>query len=59
MLPEPEFVNLLRSLGIDPNLLVQQLYLKYWSARLHRLAESIPGLLRLLQIRALAGRYVK
>ncbi len=29
-------------------------YLTYLSARLHRLAESIPGLLQLLQIRAQA-----
>ncbi len=30
-------------------------YLTYWPARLHRLAESIPGLLIRLQIRALVG----
>ncbi len=41
--PEPEFVNLLRSPGIDSEHGGQegQLYLTY---RLHRLAESIPGL---------------
>jgi hypothetical protein len=43
---EPEFVNLLKSPGIDsqPDGLVRQLYWTYWPARLHRLAESIPGL---------------
>jgi hypothetical protein len=54
--PEPEFVNLLRSPGIDsqPGGPVRQPYLTYQSAMLHRLAEStvIPGLLKHLQIRA-------
>ncbi len=48
---EPEFVNLLRSSGIDSQHgeLVRP-------ARLHRLAESIPGLpLKRLQIRALVA----
>ncbi len=42
--PEPVFVNLLRSPGIDfqPGGTVRQPYLSYRSARLHRLAESIP-----------------
>jgi hypothetical protein len=46
---EPVFVNLLRSPEIDshPGGPEQQLYLS------HRLAESIPGLLKRLQIRAL------
>jgi hypothetical protein len=41
---EPEFVNILRSLGIDsqPGRPVRQPYLTHWPARLHRLAESIP-----------------
>ncbi len=41
---EPVFVNHLRSAGIDsqPGRPVQQLYLKYRLARLHRLVESIP-----------------
>ncbi len=41
--------------GIDyqPSGPVQQSYLTYRPARLHRLAESIPGLLKRLQIRAL------
>ncbi len=44
--PEPVFVNLLRSPGIDaqPGGPVRQPYLTYWPARLHRLAESIPGI---------------
>ncbi len=57
---EPEFVNILRSPGIDsqPGGPVRQPYLAYRSARLHRLAESIPwnrfpGVLKRLQIRAL------
>ncbi len=42
--PEPVFVNLLRSPGIDsqPDGPVWQPSLSYWLARLHRLAESIP-----------------
>ncbi len=53
--PEPEFLNLLRSSGIDsqPGGLVRQPCLMYWPARPHRLAESIPVLLKRLQIRAL------
>jgi hypothetical protein len=31
--------------------------LSYWPARLYRLAESIPGLLRSLKIPSLAGWY--
>ncbi len=52
---DPEFVNLLRSPGIDSQLggLARQPYLTYRPARLHRLSESIPGLLKRLQIRAL------
>ncbi len=52
------FVNLLRSPGIDsqPGKLVRQSYLLYRPARLHRLAESISGLLKSLQIRAQAGQ---
>jgi hypothetical protein len=34
---------------------VRQIGLSYWPARLHRLAESIAGLLKSLQIRALGG----
>jgi hypothetical protein len=51
---EPEFVNLLRGSGIDSQLggPVRHPYLMYWPARLHRLAKSIPGLLKRLQIRA-------
>ncbi len=53
--PELEFVNLLRSPGIDsqPGRPIRKPYLTYRPARLHRLAESIPGLLTRLQIRAL------
>ena len=53
--PEPEFVNILRSPGIDsqPGGSVRQPYLTYRPAWLHRLAESIPGLLKRLQILAL------
>jgi hypothetical protein len=52
--PEPEFVNLLRSPGIDsqPGGPVLQPYLTYRSASQHSLAESIPGLLKRLQVRA-------
>jgi hypothetical protein len=52
---EPVFVYLLRSPGIDskPGGPVQQPYLTYRPAGPHRLAESIPGLLKRLQIRAL------
>jgi hypothetical protein len=52
--PQPEFVNLLRSPGIDsqPGGPVRQPYLTYRPAQLHSLAESIPGLLTRLQIRA-------
>jgi hypothetical protein len=52
---EPVFVNLLRSLGMNskPGGPVRQPYLSCRTARLHRLAESIPGLLKRLQIRAL------
>jgi hypothetical protein len=43
-MPEPLFVNLLRSPGIDsqPGGPVRQPYLTYRPDRLHRLAESIP-----------------
>jgi hypothetical protein len=56
--PEPEFINILRSPGIDsqPGRWVRQPYLTYRPAWLHRLAESIPGLLKRLQIRALDSR---
>jgi hypothetical protein len=49
---EPVFVNLLRSPGIDSQHggPVQQPYLSYWPARQLRLAESIPELLKRLQI---------
>jgi hypothetical protein len=49
---EPEFVNLLRSPGIDsqPAVPERQPYLTHRPARLHRLAESIRGLLKRLQI---------
>jgi hypothetical protein len=52
--PEPTFKRLLSSPGIDtqPGGLVRQPYLRYWPARLHRPAESIPGLIKRLQIRA-------
>jgi hypothetical protein len=51
---EPVLVNLLRSPGIDsqPGGPVRQHYLSYGLTRLHRLAESIPGLFKRLQIRA-------
>jgi hypothetical protein len=53
--PEPEFVNILRSPGINsqPGGSVRQPYLTYRPAWLHRLAESIPWLLKRLQILAL------
>ncbi len=43
-IPEPVFVNLIRSPGIDfqPGGSIRQPYLTYRPARLHRLAESIP-----------------
>jgi hypothetical protein len=49
--PEPVFVELLRSPRIDsqPGGPVRQPYLTYRPARLHRLAESIPGLFKRLQ----------
>jgi hypothetical protein len=52
---EPVFVDLLRSPGIDsqPGGPVRQPYLLYWPAEPHGLAESIPGLLKSLRIRAL------
>jgi hypothetical protein len=49
--PEPVVVHLLRSPGIDSQSgggPVRQPYLTYWPARLHRLAEWIPGLLKRL-----------
>ncbi len=53
---ELAFVNLTRSPGIDsqPGGPVRNPYLTYRPARLHRLAESIPGTLQRLQIR---GQY--
>ncbi len=56
---EPVFVNLLRSPEIDSKHggRVRQPFLSYWPASVHRLAESIPGLLKHLQIRALE-RYI-
>jgi hypothetical protein len=52
---EPEFVNLLRSPGIDsqPGGPVRQPHLTDRPAKLQRLAGSIPGLLKHLQIRVL------
>ncbi len=52
--PEPEFANLLKSPWIDsePGGPVRQPYLTYRPARLNRMAESIPGLLKNLKIRA-------
>ncbi len=54
---EPEFVNLLRSSGNDSQHggPVRQPFLTYRPARLHRQAESIPGLLKRLQIRTLVA----
>jgi hypothetical protein len=60
--PEPVFVDLLRSPGIDsqPGGPVRQPYLLYRSAKLQAsgidFSESIPGLLKRLQIRALVTR---
>jgi hypothetical protein len=58
-LTEPVFVNLLRSPGIDFPILAGRYdsttYLSYRPARLHRLVESIPGLHKRLQIRALVA----
>ncbi len=53
--PELEFINLLRNPGIDsqPGGPVRQPYMTYRHARLRGLSESIPGLLKRLQIRAL------
>ncbi len=48
---EPVFVNLLRSPGIDSGGPIRQPYLTYQPTRLHMLAESIPGLLKRLEIR--------
>jgi hypothetical protein len=55
MSTEPEFVNIVRSLGTDsqPGGPVRQPYFTYRPARLHRLAESIPRLLKRLQKRSL------
>ncbi len=52
---EPEFLNHLRNPGFDsqPGGPIRQPYLTYWPARLHGLEESIPGLLKRLQIWAL------
>ena len=52
--PIEVFVDLSRSQGINsqPGGPVRQAYLTYLPARLHWLAESIPGLLKRLQIRA-------
>ena len=52
--PEPVFANLLKSSGIDFQLggQIRLHYLTYRPARLHRLAESILGLLKRLQTRA-------
>jgi hypothetical protein len=52
--PEPVFVDLLRSPGIDSPTggPVRLSFLTYWPARLHRLVESIPGLVKSLQIQA-------
>jgi hypothetical protein len=54
---EPVFVNLERSPGIDsqPGGPVRQAYLSYRPARLHRQAESIPELLKRLQLWAPAA----
>ncbi len=54
-IPEPVFVNLLRSPGIDsqPGRPDRRPYLLYRPAMLDRLAELNPGLLYRLQIRAL------
>jgi hypothetical protein len=51
---DPEFVNLVSSQGIDSQRggPVRQPYLTYRPAWLHKLSESIPGLLKRLQIRA-------
>jgi hypothetical protein len=59
--PEPVFVNLLRSLGIDsqPGGPVLQPYLSYRPARLHRLTESIPGLHKSLRARSLYSREIR
>ncbi len=56
---EPVFVNLLRSPGIDSQSSgpERQPYWSYRPARLHRRAESIPGLLERLQIRAPVSLY--
>ncbi len=53
-MPEPVFVNLIRSPGIDsqPDGPVRKPYLSHRAARLHRLSESIAGLPKRLQIRA-------
>ena len=55
MEPEHVLVNLLRGPGIDsqPGGPVREAYLSYRPARLYRLAESIPGRHKCLQIRAL------
>ncbi len=54
-LSESVFGDFLRSPGIDsqPGGPVRQHYFSYWPARQHSLAESIPGLHKCLQIRAL------
>jgi hypothetical protein len=55
ILSEPEFLNLLRSPGIDsqPGGPVRQPLFNVPAARLQKLAESIPRLLKRVQIRAL------
>ena len=54
----PVFVNLLRGLGIgsQPSGPVQQPFLSYRPARLHRLTESIPGLHKSLEMRTLTWK---
>jgi hypothetical protein len=54
-MPEPLFVNPLKSPGIDsqPGGPVRQPFLTYRPDRLHRLAESIPRLHKRLQIPSL------
>ncbi len=52
---EPEFVNIYEAQESIPSLagLYDNPYMTYRPFKLHRLAESIPGLLKRLQIRAL------
>jgi hypothetical protein len=49
----PSLLKLVYLSKLDTNTYIRQIWLSYWSTRLDRLAGSIPGLRKRLQIRAL------